>query len=80
MTGSRRRDDSPAMLSLSKLLLIVLVAAAVFYAFKLLRPKVRRPVARRAGPRALDMRKCAVCGVFVGEGEGTCGKPGCPTG
>lgn len=67
------------MLSLSKILLIALVVAGVFYAWKLLRPKAaRRPVAKRADPRALDMRKCAVCGVYVGEGEGACGKPGCP--
>jgi hypothetical protein len=67
------------MLSLSKLLLIALVVAGVFYAWKLLRPKApTRPVASRARPRALDMRKCAVCGVYVGEGEGACGKPGCP--
>jgi uncharacterized iron-regulated membrane protein len=67
------------MLSLSKLLLIALVVAGVYYAWKLLRPKAAgRPVAKRADPRALDMRKCAVCGVYVGEGEGACGKPGCP--
>ena len=66
------------MLSLSKLLLIVLVVVGVFYAWKLLRPKAPRPVARRADPRALEMRKCAVCGVYVGEGEGSCGKANCP--
>ena len=67
------------MLSLSKLLLIALVIAGVFYAWKLLGPKVgRRPVAKKADPRALEMRKCDVCGVYVGVGEGACGKPGCP--
>ena len=67
------------MLSLSKLLLIALVVAGVYYAWKLLRSKAAgRPVAKRADPRALDMRKCAVCGIYVGEGEGPCGKPGCP--
>jgi hypothetical protein len=67
------------MLSLSKLLLIALVVAGVYYGWKLLRPRAAgRPVAKRADPRALDMRKCSVCGVYVGEGEGACDKPNCP--
>jgi hypothetical protein len=68
------------MLSLSKLLLVVLVVAGVFLTWKWLRPRAsgRPPATRPAEPRALDMRKCGVCGVYVGAGEGPCGKPGCP--
>ena len=67
------------MLSLSKLLLIALVVAGLYYAAKWLRRKsAARPVARSSAPRAVEMRKCAVCGVFVGEGDGPCDKPGCP--
>lgn len=68
------------MLSVSKILLLVAVAAGVYFAFRLLRrPRPPKPV-RRAEIKALDMRKCPVCGVFVGAGEGACGKAGCPAG
>jgi len=68
------------MLSLSKILLLVAVAAGVFFAFRLLRQRSRRPVAKPTAPKALEMRKCAVCGVFVGAGETACERPNCPAG
>lgn len=69
------------MLSVSKVLLLVAVAAGVYFAFRLLRrPRPPKPVARETETKALEMRKCAVCGVYVGAGEGACGKPNCPAG
>lgn len=69
------------MLSVSKVLLLLAVAAGVYFAFRLLRrPRPAKPVVRKAETKALDMRKCPVCGVFVGVGEAACGKAGCPAG
>jgi hypothetical protein len=67
------------VLSFSKILLLVVVIMGVFFAFRLLRrPRQTKPL-RRAETKALDMRKCAVCGVYVGAGEGPCGKANCPS-
>ena len=68
------------MLSLSKILLLLAVAVGVFFAFRLLRQPRRPPVAKPTAPKALDLRKCAVCGVFVGAGEAACERPNCPAG
>ena len=66
------------MLSFSKILLLIVVIAAVYFAAKWLRAAPRKTVAKRADPKALELRKCAVCGVYVGEADGACGRPNCP--
>lgn len=66
------------MLSFSKILLLIAVIAAVFFIARWLRAAPRKPVARRAAGNALDLRKCGVCGVYVGEADGACGRPNCP--
>lgn len=70
------------MLSLSKALLLIAVVVGVFWLFRALRAKGGgRQVARRGGSaKALDLRKCRVCGDYVGETDRACGRPNCPAG
>lgn len=71
-------------MSLSKLLVIVLVAAAIWYGYKWL---TRAASADRDGgrkgsdaPRASDLTACPACGTFVPAGLKECpsGRPDCP--
>lgn len=78
------------MPSLSKLLILVAIISAIWFAFRLLgqldrqrRDAVRQEKkagrAQRATPRQVDdMIKCDVCGTFVARGSTCCGKPAGP--
>lgn len=79
-------------LSLSKLILLALIVAIVWYGFKYMRriEAVRRAVrdeflrrqgaARRPPPvEAEDLVKCAACGAYVASRSATaCDRPDCP--
>ena len=74
------------MITLPKLLLIVLLIAAVWVAFRWRNPPARSVPRRRpaASPRAAqqtaveDLTACRVCGAYVAASARGCGKPGCP--
>lgn len=83
------------MLSLSKLLVLAAIIAAVWFGFRIYtrmqaeRARVDRAkgqAGRAEGPRgarsipAEDMLQCSVCGVYVGAGAARCGRAGCPQG
>jgi uncharacterized protein len=66
--------------AMAKLLLIVLVAAAVWYAYRWInRPGAGRSVGPAAPPRPVeDMRRCPACGTYVAADAAACGRQGCP--
>ena len=72
------------MIQLPKLVLLVLVAVAVWYAMRWLNRAPQRVVRRRetTSPRAAtaveDLTACRVCGAYVATSAPACGKPGCP--
>lgn len=73
------------MITLPKLLLIVLLIAAVWVAFRWLNPPASSVLRRRptASPRPTqasveDLTACRVCGAYVAASARVCGKPGCP--
>jgi hypothetical protein len=72
--------------SLSKLLVLAILIAVVWYGFKLA-GRMGRTRLRGTGtddsppgtPRIEDMTRCCVCGVFVpAAGARDCGRAGCP--
>ena len=77
--------------SLSKIIVLVLIIAAVWYGFKLLARRGQsvgqdRKIGR-IGPKPADndkttvhdMETCSVCGTFVPTGAArACGREGCP--
>jgi hypothetical protein len=72
------------MIQLPKLVLLVLVAFAVWYAMRWLN-RAPQKVARRhetpsprAQPAVEDLTACRVCGAYVAANARVCGKPGCP--
>jgi hypothetical protein len=72
------------MIQFPKLVLLVLVAVAVWYAMRWLnRPaqkvaRQREGASPRATPAVEDLTACRVCGAYVAAGAPACGKPGCP--
>jgi hypothetical protein len=73
------------MITLPKLLLILLLIAAVWVAFRWLNPPApgiprKRPAAspRPAQTTVEDLTACRVCGAYVASSARGCGKPGCP--
>jgi len=72
------------MIALPKLVLIVLVAVAAWYAIRWINrppPAVQRRAARSAGQAAIeaeDLVACGVCGTYVALNARGCGKSGCP--
>jgi hypothetical protein len=74
------------MVGLPKLLLIVLVVFAVWYAmraFNRMRPPVPPPRERqRSQTRPLieaeDLVSCRVCGTYIATSARHCGRAGCP--
>jgi hypothetical protein len=72
------------MIAIPKLILLALLAFAVWYAMRWLHgapPKiVRRRQAPEPPPQAAveDLTACRTCGAFVAAGARGCGKPGCP--
>ena len=72
------------MIQLPKLVLLVLVAVAVWYAVRWLNrapqkaARQREAPSPRATPVVEDLTACRVCGAYVAAGAHACGKPGCP--
>jgi len=60
----------------SKLLLLAIAVAAIWYAFKIL----NRPSKRAAASPAIERTiQCAQCGVYVSKvNAAPCGRDGCP--
>jgi hypothetical protein len=72
------------MFSLPELLVIALLAFAVWTTLRRLnRPPASQP-RRRPPPRptprieAEDLEACPTCGAYVAQSAGRCGRPGCP--
>ena len=72
------------MIALPKLILIILLAFAVWYAVRWLNRQPTKVARHRQAesPRAQsaveDSTACRVCGAYVAAGAAGCGKPGCP--
>ena len=77
--------------SLGKLLVLVAIISAIWFAFRLLgqiernrRDAVRREqqqqgrVKRQPASDVDDLVKCTVCGTFTARSSKACGKTGCP--
>jgi hypothetical protein len=75
--------------SLSKVLILIAIISAIWFAFRLIGQLDRqRRVSRKEKERARsqgptprqvdDMVKCDVCGTFVARGSKECGNPACP--
>jgi len=76
--------------SLGKLLVLVAIISAIWFAFRLLgqidrnrreaarKEKERGRVNRTQSRQVDDMVKCEVCGTFTARGGKSCGKSGCP--
>jgi len=76
--------------SLSKLLVLVAIISAIWFAFRLIgqidrnrreaarKEKEQGRVNRTQSGQVDDMVKCAVCGTFTTRGGKSCGKAGCP--
>jgi hypothetical protein len=73
---------------LGKLVLIILVAASVWYGWKYVRriqdqlaAAKDRPRAQKPPPREIaseDMQKCRACGAYVAAAAGRCDRADCP--
>ncbi|MDP6566081.1 MAG: hypothetical protein QF578_14740 [Alphaproteobacteria bacterium] len=69
------------MLSLPKILLLLVVIVGVVMVSKFLRGNRKNDdKVGNAGPEALDMTKCTVCGNFVAANHPGCERQGCPYG
>ena len=71
------------MFALPKLIIVVLVVAAAWVAYRWLNGVTRDlPRRRVASPRAPinaeDLVACGVCGAYVAAGAPACGRPDCP--
>lgn len=69
------------MPGLAKLLVVVLVIAAVWYALRLVSRRPQAPPVqpqRKPAIEAEDLVSCRVCSSYVPMGSRNCGKPGCP--
>ncbi len=90
MTAPGRGHYNTRMLgfSLTKLVVLAVIIALVWYGFKWAgrvsqqranREVPREDAARTAIESAEDLSKCSLCGTFVPtEGAGDCGRDGCP--
>ncbi len=70
------------MIALPKLVLLVLVAFAVWYAMRWLNRAptkiVRQREARSPQPAIQDLVACRICGAYVAADAAGCAKPDCP--
>jgi hypothetical protein len=70
------------MFAFPKLVLIILVIAAVWIGYRWLNGPARELPRRRAGRRpaihAEDLAACGVCGAYVAASAPSCGRPDCP--
>ncbi len=71
--------------SLSKLLVLAVIVAAVWYGFKMLGRKTGGGEAKKAAPRgrtkavdAEDLVRCPVCETYVQPAAGPCERADCP--
>ena len=72
------------MIALPKLVLIVLIAVAGWYALRWLNrapPAMQRRTAGPAGPQRIeaeDLVSCGVCSTYIALNARGCGRPRCP--
>jgi hypothetical protein len=70
------------MFAFPKLVLIILVIAAIWIGYRWLnapaRDLPRRRAPRRPAIHAEDLAACAVCGAYVAISAPRCGRPDCP--
>ncbi len=71
------------MFAFPKLIVIILVIAAVWVGYRWLNGVARElPRRRSASPRATskaeDLVPCGLCGAYVAAGAPGCGRPDCP--
>jgi len=70
------------MIALPKLLLLVLVGVAVWYAIRWFNRQPTRVARRRPAtspqPAIEDLVACRICGAYVAADARGCDKPGCP--
>ncbi len=72
------------MIALPRLVLIILVAFAVWYALRWLNRAPPKEVHQRRAPSpgpqpaVEDLTACQTCGAYVAASARACGKPGCP--
>jgi hypothetical protein len=70
------------MFAFPKLVLLILIIAAVWIGYRWLNG-VARPLPRRRPPQrpaihAVDLSPCGVCGAFVAASAPGCSRPDCP--
>ena len=71
------------MFAFPKLILVILMIAAIWVGHRWLNEIVRqlprrRPTSRRAAIDAVDLTACGVCGAYVAVSAPGCGRPDCP--
>jgi hypothetical protein len=71
------------MFEFPKLVVMILVFAAVWIGYRWLNGPARQLPRRRSPPprraiRAEDLVACGVCGAYVAAGAPGCGRPDCP--
>ncbi len=70
------------MIALPKLVLLILVAFAVWYAVRRLNRAPPKILRRRQAPApqsaVQDLVPCRICGAYVAADARGCGKPDCP--
>lgn len=72
------------MIEIPKLIVILIVGFAVWYAYRWLNgPRRELPRRRRRAPpppklQAEDLTRCRACGAYVAAGAKSCGRADCP--
>jgi hypothetical protein len=71
------------MFAFPKLIVVILLIAAVWVGHRWLNGVARqlprrRPTSPRAAIDAVDLTACGVCGAYVAVSAPGCGRPGCP--
>jgi hypothetical protein len=75
------------MVSIPKLLILILLAVAGWYLYKMIKRRGIDGIVKSAGtaesgnsaePKALDMEKCRICGDFVPADARACAQARCP--
>jgi hypothetical protein len=74
---------NPVMFAFPKLVVLILVIAAVWIGYRWLNGPARelprrRPVTPRPALHAEDLAPCGVCGAYVAAAASGCGRPDCP--
>ena len=66
---------------LLKWLVLIAIVAAVWFGFKAISRRneaAKVDDRKKSTPEVEDMTACPVCGTYVTEGQGNCGRQGCP--